>query len=50
MNVQVSGDAPTVVNADLVTAPATGSGQAPLGFVPLAGALAASLLLARKRS
>lgn len=50
MNVQVSGDAPTVVNADLVTAPATGSGQAPLGFVPLAGALAVSLLLVRKRS
>ena len=50
MNVQVTGEAQAVVNADLVAVPATGSGQAPLGIVPLAGGLAVSLLLTRKKS
>jgi len=49
MNVQVTGEAPVEVNANLVAVPDTASGKAPLGLVPIAGALAVSLLLAERK-
>jgi hypothetical protein len=49
ISVQVTGDAPAEVNANLVGVPTTAPGRAPLGLIPIAGALAVSLLLAGRK-
>ena len=49
MSVQVTGEAPAEVNANLVAVPTTAPGKAPLGMMPIAGALAVSVLLAGRK-
>lgn len=48
-SVQVSGGATSELQAELVPVPVTQSGELPLGVIPIAGALAASFLLAGAR-